>query len=197
MTRQAFDSFSKEVERCAEAYVDWVKRKRDIIKIRLGDDAEDYPEFIRDTLFGEVDDISIERHRNGLLGGIVHHGGAVDFNKKMAAYYAEKAKKEEERVQLLKELLIETLELFGEDKWSSKLEMGTVYSQQAKDKIEVVDPLLLPPQYLKAPEPASSKITADIKAGKTIPGVEVIPGETRPRVWTVRPSRALKEAEEV
>lgn len=196
MQRQVFEDFSKDAVRKAQLFMDYVKRARDIIKHRLGDDADDYPDVVQDTLYGEMSDVDIERTRNAFLAGIVHEDAAAENARRLANHYAGLAKKHEERSEVLRDLLVETLTIFGEVKWKSALELGTVYTQKARDKVEVTSELDLPASYFKAPEPAMSKINADIKAGKEIPGVTVTPGAERDPIWIVRPSKALKEGAE-
>lgn len=179
--------------RVASEFVAWLTTARDAIKRKIGDDADDYPDIVKDTLFGVVDDVDLERARHALLQAYTHERACAEAQADLRRHYAAREDHHKARADAYKELLISSCEVLGDEKWKSSRGFGTVYSQAARDKVEVVDYAKLPKQYFRE-EASITAIQAALLAGKKVPGIEVVKGEDRPKTWIVRASATLKEA---
>ena len=177
----------------ANDFVQWLKTAREAIERAIGPDAEDYPDVVRDTLFGEVNDADLDTHRHALLHALAHEDACAKAQEDLEAHYAERKRFHKERANLFREQLIRSVELLGEHSWKSARGFGSVYTMKPKPKVEVIDLDAVPREYLRA-EVSTTAVTQALASGKEVAGVRLVPAEERDLIWVVRPSKAQKGA---
>lgn len=132
------------------------------------DDAETF----LDTLDGQTDAIDVLRR---CVLARAEAAAQEAATKDLAATYTARAKRLAEKQDSLSAFMGEILDAIGETKVS--LDVATVSRMAGRPKVSVIDEDQIPTQLTKATyKPDLAAIKAQLEAGESVPGAELITG---------------------
>lgn len=146
-----------------------IKGTAEMIREMLGSDFDN--ETFLDTLDGETDVMDMIGF---LIESRVEAKEVETAMKSIAAVYTARAKRYASQADACTKGLGKLLDATGEKKIAH--EIGTVSRTKPRVSMTVVDPTAIPSQLCKA-VPDNAAIKAQLEAGETVPGAELVSGE--------------------